>query len=53
MTIASECMNQKEKQVKNFMEDILHTLKQNDEGLIKLSEESALKLKYNLNVECD
>ncbi len=35
------------------MEDVLYTLKRNDENLIKLSEESALKLKYNLNVECD
>jgi hypothetical protein len=35
------------------MEDVLYTLKRNDESLIKLNEESALKLKYNLNVECD
>ena len=35
------------------MEDVLYTLKRNDKSLIKLSEESALKLKYNLNVECD
>jgi hypothetical protein len=35
------------------MVDVLYTLKKNDESLIKLSEESALRLKYNLNVECD
>ena len=35
------------------MEDVLYTLKINDKFLIKLSEESALKQKYNLNVECD
>ena len=53
MSIASECVNPNEKQIKNFMENIIYTLKSNNESLVKISEESVSKMKFNLNVEYD